>query len=358
MKKIMFYINVINGGGAGRVMANLSSQFVENGYEVVFVTSYTTEGEYLLNPKIKRISLENEKIKQSRVRRNLSRIKKLRNICKSEKPDILISFMAEPNFRAIIATLGLPVKTVISVRNDPNREYCGKIFGFVGKYILPLADGCVFQTEEAKEWFPEKLQKKSTIILNPVKKSFYTVKRNPEEGLIVTCGRLQTQKNHKLLIDAIQDLVEVFPQIRLRIYGEGVMKEELVNYINEKNLSNIISLEGQSQNVPEVLSEADIFVLSSDYEGMPNALMEAMAVGIPSISTDCPCGGPKMLIKNGDNGILVPVNNKNDLAEAIKDVFRNKKKKEILGLKAKESALEFSEDIIFLKWEKYLKEIL
>ena len=121
-----------------------------------------------MSKKIKRYSLEKTEIKQSKVKRNISRILKLRRLCKKEKPDVLIAFMGEPNFRAIVATIGLSVRTVVSVRNDPNREYAGLIMKFVGKYLLPMADGCVFQTEDAKQWFPVRMQRKSTIIFNAV----------------------------------------------------------------------------------------------------------------------------------------------------------------------------------------------
>lgn len=273
MKRLMFYINAINGGGAERVMTNLASQFADNDYDVIFVTSYTACGEYPLCEKIKRCSLEEDEIKQSRFKRNISRILKLRRLCKDEKPEVLIAFMGEPNFRAVVGTIGLPVRTVVSVRNDPNREYGGCIMRFVGKHILPLADGCVFQTEDARRWFPIRMQKKSTIIVNAVKQEFYKVKREVIKQLIITVGRLSKQKNQRLLIEAVSELKDNYPELQLKIYGEGNLETELRNLIIEKRANGFITLEGQTLDVPSKLSEADIFVLPSDYEGMPNALM-------------------------------------------------------------------------------------
>ena len=129
--------------------------------------------------------------------------------------------MEEPNFRAILATRGLPVKTLISVRNDPNKEYAGRLGTFVGKALLPMADGCVFQTREAQAWFPEKLQKKSKIIYNAVKEDFYHIERKPNHEEIVTCGRLTEQKNHAMLIAAFAEVAKQRPNATLRIYGEG-----------------------------------------------------------------------------------------------------------------------------------------
>ena len=133
MKKIMFYINAIHDGGAERVMINLTKYFSEAGYDTVLVTSFRDKWEYTVPEHVKRLSLENTEIKQSRWRRNLSRIYKLRQLCKKEKPDILVSFMAEPNFRALLATIGLPTKNLVSVRNDPEVEYGGKIGRLIGK---------------------------------------------------------------------------------------------------------------------------------------------------------------------------------------------------------------------------------
>lgn len=358
MKKLMFYINTIKRDGAERVITNLASHFSNDGFEVAFVTSYRVREEYSLCKKVRRYSLEENEKKQSRVERNFSRILRIRRLCKSEKPDILIAFMGEPNFRAIVATIGLPVRTVVSVRNDPNREYSGKIMRFVGKYILPLADGCVFQTEDAKQWFPLQMQKKSEIIFNAVKQEFYEIKRKPINQLVIAIGRLSEQKNQRLLIEAVSELKDDYPDLRLKIYGEGELGTELNNLIKKKRIDGFVSLEGQTLDVPSKLSEADIFVLPSDYEGMPNALMEAMAVGVPAIATDCPCGGAKMLIRDRENGILIPVGDKDKLKSAIKELLDNPAEKKVISESAKRSAAVFSENIIYLQWKEYLEEIL
>ena len=176
--KIMFYINTLAGGGAQRVMANLANMFAEKRNVVAVVTSYPVENEYPLNKEVARYNLSKERV-ASKLRRNIDYIVSLRNVVKREKPDVLISFMGEPNYRAVMATRGLPIKTVISVRNDPNREYPGRISRFLGQNLLPLADGCVFQTEEARNWFPEKLQSKSRIIMNAVKTEFFNTVNDP-----------------------------------------------------------------------------------------------------------------------------------------------------------------------------------
>lgn len=355
MKKIMFYINAIHNGGAERVMVNLSKYFSSNNYDTVLVTSFRDTWEYSLGSDVKRITLEEEEIKQSRIKRNVSRIKKLRHVCKEEKPDILISFMEEPNFRAIIATRGLSIKTLVSVRNDPYKEYAGKVGKIVGKMILPMADGCVFQTNEAKEWFPKKLQNKSKIIYNAVKEEFYQIDRKPNRGEIVTCGRLEEQKNHANLINAFSEIVKDYPYARLKIYGEGSLKKELQKQIDGLELEKKAFLMGQTNDVANVLQTADLFVLSSNYEGMPNALMEAMAAGVSCISTDCPCGGPKELLKGIEDKALVPVDDVVALTEKIRDYLGTAGEQ---SFKMEKMAEKFKPNIINEQWKKYVDELI
>lgn len=354
MNKVMFYINAINGGGAERVMVNLANSIAKTNIDTVFVTSYFATGEYLLSSQVRRLSLEKEEIVQSRIKRNISRISKLREICKKEKPDILISFMEEPNFRAIIATRGLPVKTLVSVRNDPNKEYAGKVGAFVGKVLLPMADGCVFQTAEAQKWFPQKLQNKSRIIYNAVKEDFYHIDRKPNKGEIITCGRLSEQKNHAMLISAFADVVKLYPYATLKIYGDGILKNDLQEQINSMGLQGKAFLMGTTSTVEKVLETADLFVLSSDYEGMPNALMEAMAAGVPCISTDCPCGGPRELFGDDIKRKLVPCGDAKQMANKICASLKNRES----GIAERKSADIFRPEHINALWKAYLQVII
>ncbi len=355
MKKIMFYINAIHDGGAERVMVNLAKYFSENGYDTSLVTSFRDTWEYPLASTVRRLSLEETEIKQSRIKRNLSRIKKLRDLCKSEKPDMLISFMREPNFRAILATRGLPVKTLVSVRNDPNKEYAGKLGWFVGKVLLPMADGCVFQTSDAQKWFPERLQKKSKIIYNAVKEDFYNVVRKPVRGEIVTCGRLTEQKNHALLIDVFAKVQKDYPFTTLKIYGEGELREKLQEQIVNLHLEDKVFLMGATNDVAKALQTADLFVLSSDYEGMPNALMEAMAAGVPCISTDCPCGGPKELLNGAEQKTLVPIGNTVRLSEKMEEYLSEEHPRYNM---MKKLAQKFNPEIINQQWKNYVDSLI
>lgn len=356
-KKILFYINVLCKGGAERVLLQLADRFSRDGYKSIVVTSFEAGDEYELPEGVERISMEKNETQLPRLKKNVFRIKKLREICKREKPGMVISFMQEPNFRSILATYGLPIKTIVSVRNDPNREYAGWIGRMVGRCILPMADGCVFQTEEAKKWFPKRLQKKSKIIMNAVSQSFFDVSRENASN-IITVGRLNEQKNHRMLINAFASIAEKHPNQNLFIYGEGDLRAHLEQMIETLHLQDRIKLMGNISNVPEVLASAAVFVLSSDYEGVPNALLEALAVGVPSVSTDCPCGGPKMLIEQEKNGLLVPVGNEQALVEAIDKLLANTTYAETLGSVAKERAKRYMPDKIFGEWKAYVEQVI
>jgi glycosyltransferase involved in cell wall biosynthesis len=280
-------------------------------------------------------------------------------VIKLEKPEIVISFMKQPNTRNIIATLGLKnIKRVISVRVDSKIEYRGKFGYFISRAILPYADGCVFQTSEAKKWFPKSLQKKSRIIVNPVRDDFFSIKRKPVYGKIVTLGRLATQKNHFLLINSFNKIKDEFPKAILEIYGIGDEYQNLSTLINNLNLESRVFLKGRTNQPDKILETADIFILSSDFEGMPNSLMEAMAAGVPCISTDCSGGGARFLINNNINGLLIPVREEDKMADAIRTLLINSELKNKLGQEAKSSAEAFRPEKIYKQWNDYFNEVL
>ena len=355
---IAFYINTLGNGGAERVISQLANYLSSIEYRVILITSYRVENEYFICEQVERINIESEKDTRNVIKRNFSRIRAVRKICRREKVDVLISFMAEPNFRAVLACIGLPTKNIISIRSDPRREYGGKIGHCIGKFLLPMADGCVFQTEDAKSWFPKRLQKKSTIIFNPLAKAFFEVERKVVCNVVSIC-RLNKAKNLGMLIRAFQRLANKYPDQNLLIYGNGEMKQELQELIASCSLEQRVKLMGATTDVPTVLAGAGIFVLSSDYEGMPNALMEALAVGVPSVSTDCPCGGPRMLIEHGTNGLLVPVGDEEKLVEALDFLLSDQEFAAQIGKNAAQKARgQFYSEKICAQWVQYIEGIV
>lgn len=354
--KILFYINALDRGGAERAISNTASYFAEHEWDTILLTSFRIKHEYPYSKKVRRMSIENEQIMQSRICRNISRIRAIREICKSEKVDVAVSFMGEANFRLVLATAGLPVKTIVSVRNDPKQEYRGITGRLVGKYILPLADGAVFQTKEARDWFPKRIQIRSEVIFNVVDDKFYQT-NNSSGTDIVTCGRIVPQKNHALLLRAFHRICENFPGVQLYIYGVIGENCEILELVEKLGLQNRVHLMGKTEKVESVLSGAGVFVLSSDYEGMPNALMEAMAVGVASISTDCPCGGPRELFGNELRNLLVPAGDEVALADKMVELLSDKEKRQEIGRKMRERAEEFRPEKIGAEWIAYVTSV-
>lgn len=355
--KLLFYMNSVHKGGAERVMKNLAGQFSKDGNKTYFLTSFRDKCEYPLDLGVKRITIDDALYKRSFLHKNVIWTAKLRKIIKQIQPDVVISFMAEPNFRTLIACAGLKCAKVISIRNDPNKEYPNALYRFLAKHLYKCADGVVFQTEEAREWFPKSIAQKSEIILNQVDKVFYDYVHKGERKGIVTTGRLAPQKNHNLLIDAF-NLIKDKTDENLTIYGEGELRDKLQKKIDELGLAERVFLPGNSDEVVKVVGSARLFVLSSDFEGMPNSLMEAMALGTPCISTDCPCKGPEMLSQGGKSCVLVPVGDKEKLAQSMLEVLSDEQKAESLSEQAKKRAEDFNPENVFCCWKKYIEKVV
>lgn len=358
--KIVFHIHTLTRGGAERAVINLSKAFAEHGNEVKIITSVKSDSEYSVPSNVERIILTDKS--NELLNNNFERLIllgfSLRKFIKKEKPDVLISFISGSIIRGLIATLGTKTKLIASVRNDPAFEYRGKAGKYTVRFAFPLVDAFVFQTSDAQNFFKQKIREKSTIIFNSVNDSFFEVDRKPIKNTVISCGRLDRQKNQELLINAFVMVVEEVPDAKLLIYGKGPEQSRLAELIEKKRMNESITLCGETSDMSEVMSKSDVFVLSSDFEGMPNVLIEAITSGIPSISTDCPCGGPSEIIQNNENGVLVPVGDKNALANAIIEILKKNELKNKLSTNAKKSAHKFSSEAIYKKWDYFIKRVL
>lgn len=357
--KILFHINSLGKGGAERVVSLLANEFVKDGVEVVIATEWYAEEEYEVDSRVKRIhaGLSTIQEKGNRVAKQWYRIHNLRTILKNEKPSVVLSFCAKANYRAMMASIATRVPVIVSVRNNPMIDYVGTVKGIMNKLFLNRAAGCVFQTEEAKEFFDEVLQKKSKIICNPVNEKYLHAKREETKKKIVCVGRLVAQKNQMLLVNAFEEILEKYSDYHLYLYGDGSddeCKEELLDYVAAKELKKSIHFMGLSSTLETDMADAAMFVLPSNYEGMPNALMEAMALGLPVISTDCPCGGSRYWIESGVTGQLVPVKDVDAMARAMEFYIQNPDKAEQTGANARERLQEATVDKIYEQWKNYI----
>ena len=310
MQKIVFYIGSLARGGAQRVLVTLANALAREGISCVVVTSYKVCNEYNLDNDVKRIVLiENPQNKF--FRDNITQVAGLRKILKKEAPDSVVSFMGEPNIRMLLSSIGLRCKKIISVRNDPSCEYPNFIYRFFARTFFRLANHIVFQTGDAQCWFPKVIQRKSSIILNPVSDVFFKTNYAGNRRDIVSVGRLVPQKNHEMTIRAFAKVANLTKD-NLIIYGDGPLKKELQNLVLNLNLSGRVFFPGNEKNIHEKIKSSKLFVLSAYYECLPNSLMEAIALGLPCVSTDCPCGGPKMLL-NSD--FLIKINDNQKLSQ-------------------------------------------
>lgn len=353
---IGFYIPQLFGGGAERVVTSLANTLSRLGHSVSIVTTVRHENDYQVDCGVKRFVLNEMDLCRFDFLNKYVRLKRLREICKEERLEVLVAFLGSAIY-SVLACVGLKTKVVVSERNSPEFIYKSKLSRFCAKSVFSLSDGAVFQTDDAQKWYPKIVQRKSVVIPNPVKDLFYLTPYVPRINEVVSIGRLTEQKNYPLLIDAFASVVKSIPDAHLHIYGEGHQEDFLQSLICQKGLCNNIKLHGRIDNVAEILSEASVFVMSSDVEGMPNALMEAMTVGVPSISTDCPCGGPRFLLSEG-RGMLVPVGDVVELSEKILVLLGDKKLCEEYSLKSKTYMKGFQQEIITTKWLDFIYSVL
>ncbi len=357
MESILFYVNSLCRGGAERVFSALANMFAKDNYRVVFVTSFTDEEwEYPLRDEIKRYSMEDRKTKQSFLKRNISRTNALRSIIKAEKPDLLLSTSPEANFRSIIASAGTNTKTVITIISDPNKEYSSFLYRLLARKLYCLADGVVFQTREEMAWFPRRIQEKAVLLFNQVDERFFMQYATADRRNIVSVGRLIPMKRHEDIIRAFKQIYDKVTD-NLVIYGDGPCRDSLEELVHDLKLEGRVFLPGRVDDVAAKTYDAKLFVLASEYEGLPNALMEAMALGTPCLSTDCSGGGVNELLLYGEYGIIVPVHDVDAIAEQMMKVLSDKSLVEELSTKARARAENFRSERIFRQWAEYLAGI-
>ena len=277
--KLVFITPGMTFGGAERVISILANLWCDMGHDVsMFITSSNKPSVYKLNEKI------NVEYYDGYKENNVSHFKLISSIRKfvnKEKPDCVLSFINDVCAYTIIALMGKNIPIIYSERNDPNKTNQRKVDKIFRKIVEFGASHIVFQTEGAKQCYSKKVQRKSSIILNPVELNKIPVRNmeNINSSEIVTVGRLELQKNQELLIDSFNLVSKKHQDVVLKIYGEGSLKNKLQNKIDELGLKDKVLLMGAKQDVLEWIKESYCFVLTSDFEGLPNSLIEAMCIG-------------------------------------------------------------------------------
>lgn len=316
-KKIVFIIPNMTGGGTERVISLLSSEYCRRGYPVAIMQFAGYEHAYELDERVEDFSVGKQSggnpLVWGRRLRNMRRYFK-------ENPDCQIfAFAVMGAVFSAIATIGMKRSFLVAERSSPDSCNTRRL----RNWAYRRADVITFQTADGIDYFPKDIGKKAVVIPNPVDAGIPLRYEGERVKKIVTVGRLHGEKNQALLLEAFADFRKQRKDYELHIYGQGELEEKLKAYAEELGIAKSVVWHGFSRRVKEEIVDSRMFVLPSDYEGISNSMLEALAMGIPTISTDCPIGGARIYIEDGVSGLLVPVRDRRAMAEAMLKVAQD-----------------------------------
>lgn len=359
---ISFLLGSLGSGGAERVVSLLANKLVERDHQVEIICLKFNDVYYQTDPRVK-ITLA---MKQTKNR--LTEVFWLRKYIKKQKPDVVIPFTEGVYCFTILSLLGTGIPIIASERLDP--AAMSKTRKVLKRLLLPYADWLVVQTQSIKEYFPKGIQKKTSIIYNPVNEDVFkspdglqvqdanaaSSVQSSKLNRIISVGRLYPQKNQKMMIRAFAKVADEFPDWQLVIFGEGPLRAELEFLVSSFKLEGRVLLPGRTEHVIEELRKSKIFCMSSDYEGMSNSMIEAICVGLPIVTTDV--SGVKELVSDGVNGFIVPCKNVIALSKAIKAIIDNKYIMESFSIESKGRSSLFKLDHIVFQWEQLVNSFI
>ena len=324
--KIVFVIPDMPGGGTERVVSLLANEYAKRNIETAVLMFAGNQVEYKLDEHIEVISVASAS--DGSIRVVLRRIMNMRTYYKKNRNCHIFAFSTMGAVFSVIAAAGIPHTLLVSERSDPRKSPHRRWF----EWAYAKADKVVLQTPDVLELFPKKIRKKAVIIPNPVDESIPARFTGHRRKVVTAVGRLERVKNYSLLIRAFRDFYQEFSDYQLHLYGIGELEQELKLLAKTEKIDHAVTFKGFSANVKEEIRDAGMYVLSSDYEGISNAMIEAIAMGVPTIATDCPIGGARMYIKEGVSGLLVPTGDRKRLADAMKRIASDRELAETLSL--------------------------
>ncbi len=375
-KEIVFLIKVMCGGGAERVVSLLSNAVAEKGFKTTLILTHQSRKEALLsdiNPNIEVLSLldETEKIKVNTLipkivmliakvigkmsfilgekanykcsvlkyhSRNYKNVTYLKRFFKEHKKASVVAFLYDSIFLSLLSKHN-ENKLIISERGDPEQSNSKTTMAFL-KNEFQKADEFVFQSPDVQKWYEKNTSVKGAVIYNPIKADLPESYHGERQKKIVNFCRVSAQKNLLLLVDAFEKFNKDFPEYELCIFGDPVGNdaEGYIDLVKEKiekaPSKDRIFLLPSRRDVHNEIKDYAMFVSSSDFEGMSNSMLEAMALGLPVVCTDCPAGGARAVIKDGENGLLVPVGDSDKLYLAMKRIAENEELSQKLSTNA------------------------
>lgn len=360
--KLMFFYSSMLAGGAERMISALANYYAQHNIDITVAVMDHRPSFYQLDPRIQFMNLyrlNKSKNRLQALRNGLKIIRITRRAFKEIEPECVVCFGTNYLLYAVIARFFLNIKIIGSERNNPNRNHYN-FWDRVRKFVALFADGFIFQTNGAKNYYPKTVQANSVIVPNGVfiDKSADLVGYNDRiPNSICAVGRLHYQKGYDILLEAFSMFSQHHPAYTLKIFGEGNERERLQDLITTLGLEGKVILAGRITNVIETLSQMQIYILSSRFEGMPNALMEGMAVGCACISTDCDFG-PRELIRDGENGLMVPAEQPALLARAMEKLAADPVLCEKLSRNAVNIRTTHSIENIAEKYLSYIAQIV
>lgn len=353
--KITIFANGVSYGGAEHVACELANYFVSRGYNVDLITMADDNPTFELSEQVVRIPLIYQNERRGFIFNTFKRLKRIKNYVTTSDADCYIAMLQVAIIILLMLKKSLRAPVIVTERSNPY------VYPLVQRMLLrhlaPRADSFIFQTKGQREFYGNKIRRVHfDIVPNAVTTSIKWINWELRDKVIVSAGRLHKEKNYSMLIKAFSKIAHIDGEYKLFIYGEGEERDKLEKQILSLNLQDRVKLPGFTDDLQNQMGRAKIFVLSSDFEGMPNALLEAMSLGLACISTDCPAGGSRDLIGNDKIGILVPTGGVDELADALKSLIEDDRKAMDIAFKALEVRGKYSKSNIFAKWEKNVLE--
>jgi len=353
MSKLLVSLANLGKGGAERVLSILSEPLANSFDEVQYVLWEGGEASYPIDSRVRIVSLQELSKREGR----LKLINTFRRYVKKEQPDLILSFLTPYNMLVLLSTIGLKQKVVVCERTDPQRLLAGgRPMLKVRDLIYRKAKGIFTQTEYAKSCYKGVLGKKTTVIYNPVMMDEHQVGgalKTEKDKTLVTVGRLEPVKNQALMIEAFAIFSKTHPDYRLVIYGDGPQHETLEEKSQQLGIKDKVLFAGMCDHVWDKIVTADCFILSSNAEGMSNAMIEALCLGLPVISTKV--AGATDMIKDGKNGYLVDINDVNAMAERMTQIVDNPDLRQSMSTEAVKAYEILRADKICAQWVECLK---
>ena len=357
MGNIVFITNSISFGGAAKMLCFVATSLAKRGHKVHIVnlrtTANETDYERTLDEAVCYHLLEEKGRK--------AQIAGIKKIAKEANAQVLIGFTALPNFLAKIVGDMLHIPSIMSERGDPTRNIAPTFKAKLVCFLINCSKGGVFQTYGAMEYYSKGLQKRGVVIPNPifVNGEVPDVDYENCEKSVVTVGRLDNeQKRYDIMIQAFKLFSEKHPEYVLKLYGRGVDEKQIEQWVSDAGLCDKVKFMGLTTQPMQDIACDGMFLITSDYEGISNSLLEAMAVGLPCVSTDHTPGGARLLITHGENGLLAPVADSEKLANAMCQFAENPDLAKKCGEKAKEVLTRFAPDRIIDMWEEYILKLI